>query len=212
MAKKNRLVSFGFLLIAIVSMTGIANAECLIDQDGLPISGCDNISVWKNDGSQAIGSGFVLPLKPNDPPVPLKLKVIFNESRDVDNATHYLVAIVTPTNGGDPYTIEVVAEEVSCIACPSSAITNTPLLWTQDYIVTTDPNFEFLQLYISSTGNPGETYNITLQDVTTGAMFSFAVADLHTQNIPEFPTIAAPIVAIIGLVFFFQRRKANKVE
>ncbi len=35
--------------------------------------------------------------------------------------------------------------------------------------------------------------------------------DLTWQQIPEFPTIALPIAAVIGLVFFFQQRK-NKEE
>lgn len=205
------LIKFSFLLVAIVSMTGIANAECIIDQDtNLPISGCDSIAVWQNDGSQALAPGYVINLAPNGLPMPLKLKVIFNESRDIANATHELVAIVNPTNGGDPYTIEVVAEETSCIGCRSpEAITTTPLLWTQDYILPTDPNFEFLQLSISSIGNPGETYDITIQDTTTGAMFSFAIADVSANNIPEFPTVAAPIAAVIGLMMLFQRRKGK---
>ncbi|MCD4703604.1 MAG: PEF-CTERM sorting domain-containing protein, partial [Methanosarcinaceae archaeon] len=29
----------------------------------------------------------------------------------------------------------------------------------------------------------------------------------NNQEIPEFPTIALPIAAILGLAFFFQRRK-----
>ena len=40
--------------------------------------------------------------------------------------------------------------------------------------------------------------------------------DCHTEppvnGIPEFPTVALPIVAVVGLVFFFQRKKKKESQ
>lgn len=48
---------------------------------------------------------------------------------------------------------------------------------------------------------PGEPNNLVISGGCTG-----------TTSIPEFPTVALPIAAILGLVFFFYQRKNNKGE
>lgn len=43
----------------------------------------------------------------------------------------------------------------------------------------------------------------------SGASLAFSIASIDASSIPEFPTVAMPIVAIIGMLFYFQHRKKN---
>jgi hypothetical protein len=51
--------------------------------------------------------------------------------------------------------------------------------------------------------------SITLQCEDYYAVGEFAIAcpPINSQNIPEFPSVALPVAAVIGLAFVFQRRK-----
>ena len=68
------------------------------------------------------------------------------------------------------------------------------------------------------------TYDLTATGTTTRLGFenldspdsygtyldAVSVTQVESTSVPEFPTVALPIIGIIGLMFLFQRRRANK--
>jgi len=65
-------------------------------------------------------------------------------------------------------------------------------------ITATDP----ITLSLSSDADEGEVY-----DVIVGNDRIHVMASAEVESIPEFPTVALPVAAILGLVFIFGRKK-----
>ena len=61
----------------------------------------------------------------------------------------------------------------------------------------------------AATGTEGNDYTLEYVDVQDGE-WDEASATVHTTAIPEFATIAIPVVSILGLLFFFNYRKHKK--
>jgi hypothetical protein len=61
----------------------------------------------------------------------------------------------------------------------------------------------------AATGTEGNDYTLYYEDVQDG-VWDVASATVHTTAIPEFATIAIPVVSILGLLFFFNYRKHKK--
>ena len=57
---------------------------------------------------------------------------------------------------------------------------------------------QHLKLIVTSSGEIG------------GCSYEFRAVDTLYGEIPEFPTVALPIAAVIGLVFFFQHKKRKE--
>ena len=53
----------------------------------------------------------------------------------------------------------------------------------------------------------GSQFSMTLDDTYAASPVHPSVRVMPELNVPEFPTIALPVAAILGLVFLFQRRK-----
>ena len=87
---------------------------------------------------------------------------------------------------------------------PSSSWIN-PGTWTQSGGVG-----DSAQLGISfsaiGTAPVGTSYLLTIKDSAGGTDFTGTLT-LTSTTIPEFPTIALPVAAILGLAFIFQRRR-----
>lgn len=62
---------------------------------------------------------------------------------------------------------------------------------------------------MAATGTEGHDYTLHYRDVQSGD-WDEASATVHTTAIPEFATIAIPVVSILGLLFFFNYRKHKK--
>lgn len=75
-----------------------------------------------------------------------------------------------------------------------------PAFITPIKILTIDQNLvgKKLRLDVSESGIIG------------GCNFEFSAKDSFGAAIPEFPTVALPVAAVIGLVFFFQHRKKKE--
>ncbi len=78
--------------------------------------------------------------------------------------------------------------------------------WTND----SDP--DYLELWVKAkSGAPvGAEYDIIIWDWGWGTHIDVSAATVTATNIPEFATIALPVAAILGLLFFFNRRKHKK--
>jgi hypothetical protein len=63
---------------------------------------------------------------------------------------------------------------------------------------------------VLSSSPVGDEYLIILQAGPNGAKNEFGIATRGVQAIPEFPTVALPVAAIIGLVFLFQQKKKKE--
>jgi hypothetical protein len=61
----------------------------------------------------------------------------------------------------------------------------------------------------AASGTEGNDYILFYKDVQSG-ISDRASASVRATSIPEFTTIMAPIAAILGLLFFFNRRKQNR--
>lgn len=75
-----------------------------------------------------------------------------------------------------------------------------------------DPSFFPDSLMITDgSANPGDMYFLLIAvNGTTLKYYSLASASRNVNNVPEFPAVALPIAAVIGLVFFFQQRREKK--
>ena len=203
----NRLIKFSFLLVAIVSMAGIAEAQCTD-----PLN-CDTMALWNSAGTTALGPGYSLQLVPNGPAVPVILRVTFAVDRLPPNSTHelaYRVDVLTDPDGtASDSDITLHALELTCPDpfMPCAEAPGFPLVWMQDGGAGA---IEDIRIEVSSAGPKGATYNIILEDLSYGPPISFQTTNIDATNIPEFPTIAAPIIATIGMLLFLQRRKQDK--
>jgi hypothetical protein len=56
----------------------------------------------------------------------------------------------------------------------------------------------------------GSLYKVTVTAGPNGDFAEIGVATRSVENIPEFPTVALPIAAVIGLVFLFQNKKKKE--
>lgn len=103
----------------------------------------------------------------------------------------------TSCNSGGVYSNIVINNSLDTIGfVPTSSIVKLP-----GAITITMPG--------GPTADPvGTQYIISIQG-SSGASLAFPIASVDAQSIPEFPMIAAPVAAVIGIVFFFQRRKKN---
>jgi hypothetical protein len=97
----------------------------------------------------------------------------------------------------------------------SSGLT-VDLAQTELGVIPSDPYVEqnVITITIDQGATQGEEFAATIDiyrdgEVTPGyqAQFRAAASKDFSASIPEFPTIALPVAAIIGLAFFMQRRK-----
>ncbi len=73
----------------------------------------------------------------------------------------------------------------------------------------TDSKFTILTLKVPADAAPGYYYHPV--EVTVSNFFGVVIAqvyvtDTDVTNVPEFPTIAVPVIAVLGLVTMFGRR------
>ena len=73
-------------------------------------------------------------------------------------------------------------------------------------------NFYIKDGNVDDTGQVGKEYMIyfTVDGVTTGGSIIIGSSTTVAHAVPEFPTIALPIAAILGLAFIFQRRREEE--
>ena len=80
----------------------------------------------------------------------------------------------------------------------SISYTYTPAIGTTVYDIQVE--------IMAAAGTEGNTYSFYYEDVQSGA-FDTGSATVHTTAIPEFATIAIPMIALLGLVLYMRRKK-----
>ncbi len=78
-----------------------------------------------------------------------------------------------------------------------------------DFAPTSQPTYNdagVITLKLDADAPVGTVYKVTIQ-VAGVDTFIYGQASRQVEAIPEFPTVALPVAAILGLAFFMQRRK-----
>ncbi|WP_094226453.1 PEF-CTERM sorting domain-containing protein [Methanolobus psychrotolerans] len=84
------------------------------------------------------------------------------------------------------------------------------IVFDHDFAPTTSPTYTdvgVIALTLDEGVLNGATYEVTIQVADNDPVFIYGQASRELTAIPEFPTIALPVAAILGLAFFMQRRK-----
>ena len=121
------------------------------------------------------------------------------------NLTH-TIAVTTNPGGATINDIVIEYKELS----PLGAWGVQTYAWTQESVAGPATS-EKLGIRFSAIGAApvGATYDIEIKDLATGNSFKARLI-VSASSIPEFPTIALPIAAILGLAFIFQRRREEE--
>ena len=119
---------------------------------------------------------------------------------------HKLTTTITPgAGGGSVSDIQVEYKE------SGEPQAQGPYMWGQD---AGKDGSDTLELYISATAAApvDAQYSVTIMDTVSGSsyIFSLDAATISVTTVPEFATIALPVGAILGLLFFFNHRKRRK--
>jgi len=103
--------------------------------------------------------------------------------------------------------------EITYVITSSSPDLTVNQLKTTAILDGNDPfvDLEVFELTLSPSAVVGTTYTVTVSTYVNGEVLTsedfLASATQRFEAIPEFPTVALPVAAILGLAFFMQRRK-----
>ncbi|HEY9206667.1 MAG TPA: PEF-CTERM sorting domain-containing protein [Candidatus Methanoperedens sp.] len=189
---KSKMLTITAIMAVMVAMTGIAAA--------------DQINVYEPSTTTEVTT---ITLVPGGPAITKDLVVsAFTLSPPVGGQPHTLTdsVIVLPGSpaGALPGDISIRYQELT----PLGPLAGAPYPWTQEGAAGASEKLD-VQFQAAATAPPGATYSIQITD-DNGVTQTVSVQILATA-IPEFPTVALPVGAAIGLLFLFQRRK-NKEE
>ncbi len=195
------------IVIALIAMMGTAAADderIQVLYDGTNTPNIDNPLIIPNDGSE------------------YKIDVFFDKYlAGTEAAGHNLTITITPLTG----TLAAGEIQINCTEKDIGATTGTvtsaagdvsvSLLyaWDQDNDGTASSNAltdtDTLDVSIFSTGSDNRAYQIQFSDIggTVGNVIDKGLENRGINNVQEFPTIALPIAAILGLAFIIQRRR-----
>ncbi|MCX9011794.1 MAG: PEF-CTERM sorting domain-containing protein [Candidatus Methanoperedens sp.] len=105
-----------------------------------------------------------------------------------------------------PYSSTVVALGGGGVA--SDITVTLPVSFTPTAATSTDVGA--INIALSSSAPVGASYRVTIKGGDEAVDVDFGAASRNISSIPEFPTVALPVAAAIGLVFFFQHRKRKE--
>ena len=109
--------------------------------------------------------------------------------------------MVTVTDASSPSTFSVDGASMFTVTIDGGA---GPVAWNG-----TDKTFEVV--VTNDMGASNGAYVINFKNVDSSGTAGLATTvEVLITTIPEFPTIALPIAAILGLAFIFQRRKEEE--
>ena len=131
---------------------------------------------------------------------------IYQDIATVPGMTYKLSFAFSPRPGVDDNVLQISWNGIVKDTLSESSSDSANTAWTvhmYDLTATQTPTrLEFKNLDASDRlGTFLDAVILTKTDTTNGAT--------NDTNIPEFPTVALPILAVIGLMFMFQRRKGK---
>ena len=213
MAKAKVITALALTVVMLVVMTGLAAADCPEQIEILP----DGSSGHPGNLDE-LGSPLVIS---NDGVTPTNIDIALWDylSDSPENQPHTMKVWISSVNGSSPGDINITVTERSGGATASGVGTSTSpvvLNWTQDE--GGNSAFDYIDLSLISHGPDGEKYQLNVEDTgyCAGNCSDPDVAadhdleNLELRNVPEFTTIAIPVAAILGLLFFYNHRKRKE--
>jgi hypothetical protein len=122
---------------------------------------------------------------------------------DTITLSYYATQLTNPS-GSEAYTYS--ARAIS----GGGSDSDVSIVFDHDFAPTTAPTYidiGVIELTLNSGAPAGAVYEITIQVADNDPVFIYGQASRELTAIPEFPTIALPVAAILGIAFLMQRRK-----
>jgi len=196
---KNKIITITALLAVMVAMTGIAAADP------------DQMNIYKK-GTNTKVANVALPVG-GTVDLDLEISEFANPANTTHNITIRLFAEdeVTEIEG-----LEIQINETTSPFGPKpDGVWNEPannpiVIWKQDQ-GTGKGTSERLKLKITDRASLPQKYVIEFTDTQTNKTTRLSGATLPV-SVPEFPTIALPVAAIMGLVFLIYHRKKKEEQ
>jgi hypothetical protein len=211
--KKMRLITIATLLAVMVALTGLAAAEATIITVIDPADEATEITCEGTcEGGVTIAAGAGIFLTPNGnthtvlvtaPGGEYSFKIkglLYNGLGPAYNVgTKFDVAIT-----GNPAILPAIGD-LLVISVPGPIPFPSPQTFVTTYTpdvtqIGDDAYIEYSSTYMIGTS----TYTMK------NRVHLVVIDDTPDANTPEFPTVALPVAAVIGLVFFFQHRKRKE--
>jgi len=136
--------------------------------------------------------------------------IISNPLDGTTTSTNVVIGSITGSTGSR--TLRVVTSNANLYAKVYEGATDTGfgnnIAASTTWSWTGSPNYRILNIDVYGT----EAGTVTVYDELTGTVMGSAGVNSGSAdvNVPEFPTVALPIAAVIGLVFFFQQKKKKE--
>ena len=214
MAKAKVVTALALTVVMLVVMTGLAAADCPEQIEILP----DGSSGHPGNLTE-LGSPLVIN---NDGVTPTNIDIGLWDylSDSPAGQPHTMKVWIAPISAGaSANDINITVTERSGGATASGVGTSTSpvvLNWTQDNAG--NSAFDYIDLSLISHGPDGAKYQLNVEDTgyCAGNCTDPNVAkdhdleNLELHNVPEFATIAIPVAAILGLLFFYNHRKRKE--
>jgi len=205
---KNKIVTIGLLFAVMAAMTGIAAADPCGSYKADPFNGAWIITDTVVNGLGGETVTYKLGTN-NIPGVTVKEVCVFNDDFDLSYPT------LTPLWNG-PSDLWSIQNKMDQFLFKAGSKTYIPIDGTistvgiADYLASTQPTVKYNLHIVDKTVNriycPTQDPDApTEPDANT--CFLDPTGSPNHQEVPEFSTLAFPIAAVIGLVFFFQHKK-----
>jgi len=207
-AKAKVITALALTVVMLVVMTGLAAADCPEQIEILPDGSSGNPhNLTELESSLVISNDGVTPTN-----IDIGLWDYLSDSPA--NQTHTMKVWIAPlSTGASANDINITVTERSGGATASGVGTEASpvvLIWTQDNAG--NSAFDYIDLSLISHGPDGAKYQLNVED--TGYCGTVAkdhnLENLELRNVPEFTTIAIPVAAILGLLFFYNHRKRKE--
>jgi hypothetical protein len=186
MRKAELTTIFALSVVMLGAMVGFAYAESI-----KPASEIYNYNI-PNDGT----------------PIAIALKITGFGSSWTSGQSHTISA--TTTWGGDGgFTDDLQYRFTGETGVPSNWLSSGGTVeWTDN----SDPDFVTLEIKALGPSPAGSKYNIRIDDSWDrgSGRLDIGGCTIRVETIPEFATIAVPVAAILGLLFFFNQRRHTK--
>jgi hypothetical protein len=209
--KKMRLITIATLLAVMIALTGLAAAEATIITVIDPADEATEITCEGTcEGGVTIAEGAGIFLTPNGNTHTVLVTAPGGEySFKIKGLTYNGLG---PYYVGDKFNVEITGNPAIlpaivdglAISVPGPIPFPSPQTFVNTYVLNGAQIGDDAYIEYSS------TYMIGTSTYTMKIRVHLIVVDDPVNHIPEFPTVALPIAAVMGLVFFFHSRRRKE--